>query len=515
EAGLSDYTLNQGANAEHLRGLVVSPDFFRVLGVAPVLGRDFTAEEDTPGKHRVIVLSNGFWRRRFAGDPAVLGSAIRLGPYQYQVAGVMPRSFRFGQGDVDFWAPMAHTTENWRELRKPHFLRAVARLRPGVSLDEARAAMSVIAADLEREYPETNTKMGVGVGPLDDWFVKDVRLALLVFLGAVGCLLLIACANVANLMLVRAVGRAREMAIRAALGAARLRLVRQLLTESLVISFVGGGIGTVVATWGVRAFIAVSPADIPRVDEIRVDGTVLLFMAALTCATAFVFGAVPALQLSSVDASEALAATARTGARRGRRARQALVVAEVALAFVLVVGAALMVQSFVRLQRVDPGFDPSNVLTARITLPGQYDDDEKVTQFYERAMEGIRAIPGVQAAGASTCIALDGYAWTGDLSIEGRPDVWGRELRHKQIVPGYFETLRLPLVSGRFFTRFDGAKADPVVVVNQALTREFFGGEDPVGRRISFTKPTEPPAWKVIVGVVGDEKQDGLDAPVR
>jgi putative ABC transport system permease protein len=515
EAGLADYTLNQDANAEHLRGLVVSPNFFRVLGVAPILGRDFMTDEDTPGRHRVVVLSNAFWRRRFAGDPAVVGSLLRMGPYQYLVAGVMPRSFRFGRADVDFWAPMAHKVENWRELRKPHFLRAVARLRAAVSLDQARAEMRAIASDLEREYPATNTKMGVGVGPLDDWFVRDVRAALLVFLGAVGCLLLIACANVANLMLVRAVGRAREMAIRAALGAARLRLVRQLLTESLLISFVGGGVGTVVATWGVRAFRAVSPPGIPRLDEIRVDGTVLLFMAALTCATAFVFGMVPALQLSRVDASEALAATARTGARRGRRARQALVVAEVALAFVLVVATALMVQSFVRLQQVNPGFDPSDVLTARIALPAQYDSDEKVTQFYERAMDHIRAIPGVKAAGASTRIALEGYSWTGDLSIQGRPDVWGRELRHKEIVPGYFEALGLPLVTGRSFTRFDDEKAPGVVVVNQALVREFFGGENPVGRQISFTKPTETPKWRTIIGIVGDEKQDGLDAPVH
>jgi putative ABC transport system permease protein len=515
DAGLADYTFNRDGDAERLRGLVVSPNFFRVLGVAPVFGRDFAADEDTPGRHRVIVLSDGFWRRRFAGDPAVVGTRFRMGPYEYLVAGVMPRSFRFGPSDVDFWAPMAHRPEDWRELRKPHFLRAVARLREGTSLDQARREMAAIAAALEREHPATNTQMGVGVGPLDDWFVGDVRLALFVFLGAVGCLLLIACANVANLMLVRAVGRAREMAIRTALGAARLRLVRQLLTESLLLSFVGGGVGTAIATWGVRAFVALSPVNVPRLDEIRVDGAALLFTAALTCVTAFLFGAVPALQLSRVHAAEALSATARTGARRGQRARHTLVVAEVGLAFVLLVGAALMIESFLRLRRVDPGFDPSNLLTARIALPAQYDSDDKITQFYERAMARIREIHGVTAAGASTRIALDGYSWTGDLAIQGRPEVWGRELRHKEIVPGYFEAMGLPIVSGRTFTRFDDGKAPPVVVVNRALVREFFGGENPVGRQISFTKPTEPPRWRTIVGVVGDEKQDGLDAPVR
>jgi putative ABC transport system permease protein len=438
-----------------------------------------------------------------------------MGPRQYLVAGIMPASFRFGAVAVDFWAPFAYQPEQFREVRQAHYLRAVARLRPGVTLEAARADMTAIASALEREYPNTNTKMGVGLGPLDDWFVGDVRVALLVFLGAVGCLLLIACANVTNLMLSRAIGRTREMAIRTALGAARLRLIRQLLTESLLLSLAGGALGTAVAVWGVRAFAALAPPNLPRLADVHVDGWVLAFTAALTCATALLFGLAPALHVARTEASEALYAGTRGGGARGRFSRRALVVGEVALAFVLVVGAALLGRSFVRLQHVNPGFDPTNVLTAAISLPGQYDTDTKAQQFYERAIQKVRAIPLVHAAGASTRIALDGYLWTGDLVIEGRPEVWGRELRHKAIVPGYFETMGLPLLSGRSFTSFDDEKAPRVAVVNQVLARVYFPGEDPVGRRISFTKPGRPPKWVTIIGVVGNEKQDGLDAPVH
>ena len=515
EGGVSSYTLNEGPEAEHVQGLLVSPNFFRVLGVQPAVGRDFTADESTPGRHRVVVLSHSFWRRRFGGNPAVVGTTMRMGPHAYVVAGVMPSGFRFGGTEGDFWAPLAHTPEQYRALRRPHFLRAVARLRPGVTVEAARADLTAIAAALEKEYPETNARMGVGLGRLDDWFVGNVRLALLVFLGAVGCLLLVVCANVANLMLSRAIGRAREIAIRSALGAGRLRLARQLLTESALLAVAGGGLGIGVATWGVRALVALSPPGIPRLHDVAVDGRVLLFTATLTGLTAFVFGLVPALHAARTDAVEALSAVARSGAPRGRLARRALVVAEVALAFVLVIGAGLMMRSFVRLQQVNPGFDPSNVLTARIDLPAQYEDEGKIRAFYERVSNEVASIPGVRAVGAANKIALDGYAWTGDLSVEGRPEIWGRELRHKRVTAGYFEAIGLPVVEGRGFTAFDREGAPAVVVVNQTFAREFFPGESPVGRRVSFTRPHEPPTWVPIIGVVGDEKQDGLNVPVK
>jgi len=515
EGGISGYTLNEGQEAEHVEGQLVSANFFRVLGVQPALGRNFTLEESTPGQHRAILLSHGFWQRRFAGQASIVGTRIRMGPYQYLVAGIMPAGFRFGGAPVDFWAPLAYRPEQYRTLRKPHFLRAVARLRPGVTVDAARADLRAIAAALEKEYPETNTKMGVGLGPLDDWFVGNVRKALLVFLGAVGCLLLVVCANVANLMLSHAIGRAREIAIRSALGAGRLRLARQLLTESALLAVAGAGLGIAFASWGVRALVALSPPGIPRLNDVAVDGWVLLFTALLTGLTAFAFGLLPALHAAQADTAAALSAVARSGAPRGRTARRALVVAEVALAFVLVAGAGLMARSFVLLQRVNPGFDPANILTARVELPAQYDDDAKVSAFYERLSNEIAAIPGVRAVGASNRIALDGYAWTGDVSVEGRPEVWGRELRHKRVTRGYFKALGLPLLEGRGLTESDGVKAPRVAVVNETFAREFFPGESPVGRRITFTRPYERPDWVEIVGVVGDEKQDGLDAPIR
>lgn len=515
EAGVSNYTLTEGADAERVRGLLVSPNFFSLLGVVPHIGRDFEAGEAVPGHHRVVMLSQGFWRRRFGGDRALVGKTIRMGTREYLVAGIMPESFRFGARPVDFWAPLAYEPGNYRELRQPHFLRGIARLAPGVTIERARLEMNAIAAALEREYPRTNTKMGVGLGPLTDWFVGRVRLALLVFLGAVGCLLLIACANVANLMLSRAVGRVREMAIRSALGADRLRLVRQMLTESLLLSAIGGALGVVVATWGVRAFVAMSPPDLPRLDEVRVDVWVLAFTAAITGVAALLFGLAPAMYAARARASQALFAASRSDSARSGSIRRALVLVEVALAFVLAVGSGLMVRSYVRLQRVDPGFDPSGILTATVSLPGQYDDDTKTRQFFTQVVERLRAVPGVRAAGASSRIALDGYGWTGDMGIEGRPDVWGRELRHKFIVPGYFEAMGLRLVAGRSFTARDDDKAPAVVVVNQTLARRYFSGEAPVGRRLTFTKPDQPPKWVTVIGVVSDEKQDGLDVPVK
>jgi predicted permease len=293
-----------------------------------------------------------------------------------------------------------------------------------------------------------------------------------------------------------------------------MHLVRQLLTESLLLSAAGGILGVFVARVGVTLFITLSPPNLPRLDEVRVDGWVLAFTAALTVVTALVFGLVPALHAARSNAADALASSARSSSARGRSVRRGLVTAEVALAFVLAVGAGLMMRSFARLNEVNPGFDPSGILTATVSLPGQYDDDAKTRQFFEQAVARIRAIPGVLAAGAATRIALGGYAWTGDLGIEGRPDVWGRELRHKWIVPGYFEAMGLRLIAGRGFSPTDDEKAPLVTIVNQTLARRYFADESPVGRRVTFTKPGQPPRWVTVIGVVSDEKQDGLDVSV-
>jgi putative ABC transport system permease protein len=516
-ASLSDYVLTGTGDAERLQALRVSTNFFDVLGVRPKLGRTFRPEESTPGQHAVIVLSERFWRHRFGADPGVVGREISLSGTSHVVVGVMAERFRFDWERPDFWVPLAYDSAQFRQMRVPHWLRAVARLKPGVTLEQAREDMNRIAAELEREYPASNAQMGVGLGPLTDWLVGNVRAALWIFLGAVGFVLLIACANVASLMLARATDRSREMAVRTAVGASRLRLVRQLLVESAVLAGAGAAIGTALAWWAIGALAASIPPEVPRLDEVRIDLAVLAFVAGVTGATVLLFGLAPALQASRVDAAPALKDGSRGSAAAGRRPRRAIVVAEIALAVTLVAVAGVMIRSFVRLQQVDAGIDPRGVLTAYLTLPSlKYDTPEKTIVFWEELTERLRVLPGVTSAGGSTRIALEGYNWTGDLAIEGKPEVWGRELRHKEVVPDYFGAIGLPLLEGRSFLSTDDQRAPRVVVINAALAREFFPGEDAVGRRISFQRPDAANhTWRTVIGVVADEKQDGLDEPVR
>jgi putative ABC transport system permease protein len=516
-ASLTDYTFTGGGDAERLQALRVSTNFFDVLGARPMLGRTFRPEESTLGQHAVIVLSERFWRQRFGADPAIVGREISLSGTAHAVVGVMPERFRFDWEQPDFWAPLAFSPAQFARMRVPHWLRAVARLKPGVTLAGAREDMTRIAAELEREYPASNAQMGAGVGPLDDWLVGNVRPVLLIFLGAVGLVLLVGCANVASLMLARAAERSREMAVRTAVGASRLRIVRQLLAESAVLATAGAAIGTLLAWWGLGVLVAATPPEVPRLDEVRIDLAVLLFVVCLTAATVLLFGLAPALLAARVDVAPALKDGSRGTAAAGRRFRHAIVVAEIALAVALGAGAGVMIRSVDRLQRVDTGIDPRGVLTAYAGIPRlTYDTPEKTIAFWEDLVRGLRAIPGVVAAGGSTRIALQGYNWTGDLSVEGRPGVWGRGLRHKDVVPGYFEAIGLPLVAGRGFEPSDDAKAPPVAIVNAALAREFFPGEDPIGRRISFQRPDAAThTWRTIIGLVADEKQDGLATPVR
>ena len=500
---------------ESIKALQVSAGLFPVLGVAPSLGRVFRPEEQVPGKQRVAILSHDLWRTRFDGDPSILGRSIRINMREYEVVGVMPAGFAFPTAEIQLWTPFAER-ESFAKQRRPHYLRPIARLKPGVTLAQARADMVRIAVQLEKEFPETNTQMGVGLGPLHEWVVGDVRTALLVFIAAVGVVLLIACANVANLLLARAAGRTREFAVRTALGAARLRIVRQLLTESFLLAVSGGLIGILVAEWTLGVLIRLSPEDLPRLNEVRIDGWVLTFMALVTGATAFLFGLVPAWQSSRIDAA-ALKDGARTTSPGGRMTRRLLVVAQVAASVALVACAGLLVRSFEKLQRVPPGVDPVNVITFRVNLPGlKYDTADKTVAFYESLAERLRSLPGVTAAGGTTVLALEGSGWTGDLFIDGRPEVWGRELRHKTIVPGYFAAIGLPLVRGRDFDASDTASAPPVVIINETIAQMFFRDADPVGRRIAFDNPQRNPMvqWSTIVGVVRDEKQDSLGKAV-
>jgi putative ABC transport system permease protein len=514
--GVTDATLTHDGEPERLRGMSVSANFFSVLGAGATLGRTFKPEEEQAGQTRVVVLSDGFWRRRFGSDPSIVGRHITLNGEAHQVAGVMPHAFHVPGAPVDFWLPRQFDEALYRRLRRPHWFRVFARLAPGVSLDQAREEMSRIAADLERQYPDTNTQMGVGIGPLHNWFVGDARKALLALMGAVSLVLLIACTNVASLLLARATARRRELAIRVALGAGRLRIVRQLLTESMVLALAGAGLGVALAYGALDWLRLYGPGDVPRLEQASLDGVVLACVAAAAIVTALAFGLAPAWQSVQAAPSDALQEGARSTTGGGVRLRRALIAAEVALSVVLLVGAGLLVRSFIHLRSVNPGIDASGAVSFKSTLPTpRYTDDQRVAAFYTDVVGRLRSIPGVRAAGATVRLALEGYNWTGDLFVEGRPDVWGRELRHKAVTPGYLDAAGIRLLRGRDFGAGDTMTGLPVVIVNQTLGRTYFPDTDPIGQRIAFGRPSPTTRWRTIVGVVADERQDGLGEEVK
>ncbi|HKY05517.1 MAG TPA: ABC transporter permease [Blastocatellia bacterium] len=519
EAGIRNFSLTGRGEPERVQAVGVSANFFSVLGVEPAHGRAFLPEENWEGSDLVVVLSSGLWQRRFGKDPEVVGQTIHLNGRPRTVVGVMPEGFDFPTKRADMWIPLGLNPKDIPGLRRPHFFKVIARLKEGVSIEQAQAEMNSIAARLEEQYPDTNTQMGVGLGSLQEFLVGETRPTLLVLLGAVAFVLLIACANVANLLLARAASREREIAIRSALGASRLRLVRQLLAESLMLSALGGALGVLIAVWGLDVLVSLAPQNIPRLNEVGLDSRALGFTVSVTFLTGLIFGLLPALQSSKPDLNETLKDGGRKGAGglRSRRSLSALVVSEVALSLVLLIGAGLMIKSFVRLQQVDPGFDPENILSFKLSLPGvRYPKPENAITFYESLTERLRALPGVKAAGMSDHIALEGYAWTSDFTIEGRPpEEYGVEVRHKSIDPGYFETLGLSVLKGRNFTTAENRSGPGIIIINETLARQHFKDEDPIGKRIKFSKPERQSPWRTIVGVVSDEKQDGLDKPVR
>ena len=512
--GSINATLSGAGDPERIRGMRVSANFFSVLGTSAALGRTFNPDEELEGHTRVVILSDGFWRRRFGGDPSIVGRQIELNGSSCDVAGIMPRAFHIPGADVDFWDPVVLDEARFRSMRRPHWLRVIARLAPGVSIEQAREEMSRIARDLEREYPDTNTQMGVGLEPLHDWFVGDSRRALVVLMGAVGLVLLMACTNVASLLLARATMRRRELAIRVALGAGRLRLVRQLLTESLLLAMAGALAGMVLARLGIDWVRSSGPADVPRLDQAAVDGTVLAFIVVVSFATTLLFGLAPALHSVRTAPGEGLQDGTRGTTGGGVTVRRVLIAAEVALSVVLLVGAGLLLRSFAHLRAVDPGIAVAGAVSFKITLPSQRYAGEKVPAFFSDAVTRLRSIPGVQAAGATTRLALEGFSWTGDLFLDGRPETWGRELRHKAITPGYFAAAGVRILQGRDFTTADTRTSQGVVIINQTVARLYFDNINPIGQRVAFDRP--PTAkWNVIVAVAADEKQDGLGTDVR
>jgi putative ABC transport system permease protein len=498
---------------EHLTGLRLSQNLFPMLGVEPMLGRWFAAGEDQVGSDREVILGYRLWQRRFGGDRGAVGRPVTLNGESYTVVGVMPAEFKF----APFWATRA---ELWAPLalgdrvnqRSGRSLRIFARLKRGVSVAQAQADMAAVSARLERQYPGTNRD--VVVTPLKENVVGKVKTPLLTLLGAVGFVLLIACANVAHMLLARTSDRQKEIALRTALGASRARVICQFLTENLLLAALGAAAGLVLAWWGTRALVALSPAYIPRVEMVGIDTRALLFLLAITVFTAVVFGLAPAMHASVRNLSGALKEGGRgdSGGARRNRSRGILVASEFALAFVLLIGAGLMVRSFFALSAVDPGFNPHNVLSMVVSVSGSNEAPAPAREiFYRQLLEKVRALPGVVVAGGINHLPLAGDLWGWPFVIEGRPRPRPGEepgAVYRIAMPGYFETMRLPLLRGRTIAPSDDARAPGVVVINERAAHEYWPGEDPIGKRIAFHYDARtPPTWLTIIGVAVDARQ--------
>jgi predicted permease len=495
-----------GREAEHVRGVRVSEDFFRVLGVYPMLGRAFTHEEDTPGGAGVVILSDGLWQRGFGGDRGILGKTVTLDDKPVTVVGVMPPQFRF---DADLFVPMRAREGNNVDPNAE----VVGRLKPGVTLREAQAELKVIAEKYRAAFPRRMQEdESVGAEPYQDLLTEGVSKHLWIILGAVSFLLLIACANVANLLLARAAARRREIAVRMALGAAGGRIVRQLLTESLLLALAGGAVGLLLAVWGTQLLLAMTPEGLlPGVAKVGVDWHVLAFAFAASVMTGLLFGTAPAWQARKTDVNASLKASSGRGATARGRLRGALVVAEVALSLVLLVGAGLLIRTFTNLLDVTPGFDPHNVLTFQINLNGErYKTAEKAAGFYRDAVERISRLPGVEAAAVTNKLPLD-WQFNMPVVFPGKPDQM-QGVQFRMISPDYFRVMKIDVRRGRAFADADNASAPPVAVVNEAFVRKFFDGQNPFAQQLSIGRGLDDPARQV-VGVVGDIKQQGLDRP--
>ena len=514
-----------GAEPEDVRSHRVTAGFFDVLRVRPAIGQTFTPANEVVGRERVAVLSDALWRRRFGGDPAIVGRTIPLEGGSYEVVGVMPADFAYSVGSVrptDIWLPYVVPPDE--RTRNPDnfsfYLQAIARLKPGVSIERAQAQMDQIASALEQAHPVWNKDKKVGVRPLHDHLLgARTKSWMLMLLGAVAIVLLIACANVANLLLARASAREREVGIRGALGAGRWRLVRQLMVESLMLSLIGTAIAIVLAWWGVQVLRTSMPDGVPRVTEIAVDMRVLLAAAALSVLTGALFGIVPALQLSKPDLANALKEGSRgAGIGTGRqRLRSALVVAEVALAVVLLVGAALFIGSFATLMRIHPGFDPANVLTAQISprfQPGRIPEDVTTAPQFTQIVERLAATPGVvHASMISGGMPLGGSMSTTTLTVPGGRKIDGKDdegISIRRVSPDYHRALRIPLRRGRFFEATDRKGAPEVLIINESAARKYFPGEDPIGRLANIDNKD-----RTIVGLVGDVYQSSLETEPR
>lgn len=526
----TNFNLTSAGEPEQIICARVSASFFQLMAVSPIRGRAFSSEEDQPGNNQVVLMSYSLWQRRFGADPDVIGKPLTLNGKSYTIIGVMPAGFRFpGAADLpphmelpaqtDLWSPVAFTTEQITR-RENNNLAVIARLKSGVTIEQAQTEMSDIARRVEERDAQAKG-FGVKVVSLEEQLVGNIRPALLIMLAAVAFVLLIACANVANLLLVRAAARQKEIAIRTALGATRGRIIRQLLTESILLSVAGGAIGILLNFCGINLLLALSPKNIPRLGEIGTDARVLGFTLLISIVTGALFGLAPAIQASRLNLNESLKEGARglTHGIHRSRIHTLLIVSEVALSLVLLLGAGLMIRSFMRLLTVEPGFNPKNVLTIKLSLPtSKYPDSDRQAAFFQQTLERLGALPGVQSVGAISALPLSGAEDVSGFMVEEAPPVAPTDMPmadRRRVSADYFRAMGIPLVKGRYFTEADNRTATPVAIISESLARRFFPGEDPVGKRIKNGGPTSTRPWLSIVGVVKDVKQLALEAEAR
>ena len=509
-------TLTDGEEATHVQGEAVSADLFPLLGVQPILGRTFLPNEDGPG-NRVVILSYALWQRQFGGDPKIIGRSLTLGGQKFQVVGVMPPRFSFPITAFapELWTTMSMLRESsdgsppMTEQRGNDFLQCIARLKPNVSIKQAQANIDTIAAALRQQYPDSNANVGAKILPEVNAMIGSARSALLMLCAMAACVLVVACVNVANLLLARSLSRNREIGIRAALGAGRWHIIKQLLVESALLGLCGGVAGLLLAIWGIEALKSFLPSSIPRIDEISPDLRVLAFAGLVSLAVGILAGLLPAWRASHPNLVASLNESARGSSEgtHGRQTRAALVVVEIVLALVLLASAGLLVKSFLRLQKVSPGFDPTNVMTARIALPdSSYGKPAQAAEFYRKLLRRVATLPGVKSAAVAWWFPLSGSEIAFNFDIEERPMPKAQQptVQVNVVSPDYFKTIVTPIVRGRDFTERDDAKAPKVVIVSESFAKEFFPNEDPIGKRIrpnGSVDPGDPPV-REIVGVV-------------
>jgi putative ABC transport system permease protein len=527
-AGWYDFDTNftgQG-NPERIPAQAVTPNMMSLLGVHPFLGRMFLPEDSEAGKDNVVILSYGLWQRRFGSDQSVVGKSVILDTQPQTVIGVMPPGYQLFvsngslTGEVaDLWEPIAFSKKSWTPIGR--YMSSIARLKPGVSLAQAQSQMDGIAAGLEKEFPSADAGWGVNLVPLHEQSVGGIRPALLILLGAVGFVLLIACANVANLQLTRATSRHREMALRSALGASRWRIARQLLTESMLIALAGGAAGLLLANWVIAILLSLAPHSLPELQTVHLDLRVFAFTAALVLVTGILFGIAPALDAMRRDVNESLKEEGRSAGQsaRGNGLRRIFVVAETALALVLLIGAGLLIRSFSRLQAVSPGFDSHNLLTMKLDLPGsKYHESEKRIAFFRQLLDRVRSLPGVESASGNVALPFTGLGSRTDFFVVGRPvpavTSEGPTVDVRVIEPDYFRTMRIPLLRGRLFNEREETEESHVVIISETMARENWPNQDPIGQQVVIDM-NDKNVPSTIVGIVGDVKHEGLDtAPI-